>query len=83
MELNTIIGGLMKIWQWFCQLGACKKTNSVFGRLKYKGKFTDQYNNGEQSGVEAVCTRLSGNERCQCGSTMRGLHCIWSYYRMN
>ncbi|WP_021171260.1 hypothetical protein SOV_35410 [Sporomusa ovata DSM 2662] len=72
----------MKIWRWFCSLGAYKKTNLFFGRVKYKGKFTDQYSR-ERSGVESVCTRLNGNAGCQCGSTMRGLHCIWSYYRMN
>lgn len=71
----------MKVWQWFCQLGVGKKTDLTFGRVKYKEITAVPYNTGKH-GVEGVCTRLNGNEGCQCGSTMRGLHCIWSYYRM-
>jgi hypothetical protein len=72
----------MKIWQWFCQLGAYKKTDVTFGRVRYKETIAIPSNTGE-CGVEGVCTRLSGNGGCQCGSTMRGMHCIWSYYRMS
>ncbi|WP_094605716.1 hypothetical protein SPSIL_006490 [Sporomusa silvacetica DSM 10669] len=59
-----------------------KKADLVFGRVRYKENIAAPCKTGP-SGVESVCTRLSGNAGCQCGSTMRGLHCIWSYYRMN
>ncbi|HWR37889.1 MAG TPA: hypothetical protein VN611_00185 [Patescibacteria group bacterium] len=62
----------MKIWQWFCRLGTpASSPQPIFWRHSRPQ---------QASGVE-VCTRLCGQQGCRCGGTMRGLHCIWSYYR--
>ena len=64
----------MKIWQWFCQLCAPAPTKQNEGWQEHtleKNTISD---------VE-ICTRLCGNTGCRCGGTIRGLHCIWSYYR--
>ena len=65
----------MQLWQWFCNLGRKKaKQEVVFWRKRQRGKIEPV------SGVE-VCTRICGQAGCQCGGTMRGLYCVWSYYR--
>lgn len=71
----------MKIWKWFCKLDdkksgyKLKNTQPVFVPKQVSEKLS-------QSGVDMVCSRVCGNEGCHCGSTVRGLHCVWSYYRM-
>ncbi|XER08044.1 hypothetical protein SRRS_36380 [Sporomusa rhizae] len=65
----------MRLWKWFCRLG-----------VKVSAPETSFWRNRQRevkpaiSGVE-VCTRLCGQAGCRCGGTIRGLHCIWSYYR--
>lgn len=65
----------MRLWQWFCNLGVrAVSPEAVFWRKRQKGK-------SEQIlGVE-ICTRMCGQNGCRCGGTMRGLYCVWSYYR--
>jgi hypothetical protein len=36
-----------------------------------------------RSGVDTVCSRICGHKNCQCGGTLKGLHCVWSYYRLD
>ena len=65
----------MRLWKWFCKLGIKEQEREVvFWRPREKGR------QELVSGVE-VCTRLCGSAGCRCGATMRGLHCVWSYYR--
>lgn len=65
----------MQFWNWFCNLGMREaKQEVVFWRKRQKG------NREPISGIE-VCTRLCGQAGCRCGGTMRGLYCVWSYYR--
>ena len=71
----------LKLWQWFCKLGDKKssyKVNTVQPNFVPK-----QVAEGvSQSGVDMICSRVCGHDGCQCGSTIRGLHCVWSYYRL-
>ncbi|VBB05199.1 Hypothetical protein LUCI_0406 [Lucifera butyrica] len=71
----------MKIWDWFCRLGTKdeKEMNSEFWRRK-RVQTSGSANTEAADGTEMFCTRMCGG-RCQCGSTVRGIHCIWSYYR--
>ena len=71
----------LKIWQWFCKLGDNKKGHTV-QILQPTFVPTQVSEQVSQSGVDMVCSRICGHEGCQCGSTVRGLHCIWSYYRL-
>lgn len=71
----------MKLWRWFCRIGE--------GRVGYKKGFGQSAVPAVQvsehisrSGVD-ICSRICGHERCQCGGTMKGLYCVWSYYRMD
>ncbi|MDF2570571.1 MAG: hypothetical protein K0R55_2175 [Sporomusa sp.] len=65
----------MGLWKWFCELETKKPEQEVsFWRVRRKGV------QEPVSGVE-VCTRLCGSAGCRCGGTMRGLYCVWSYYR--
>ena len=71
----------LKLWHWFCRLGEQQVGYT------YKGNHPSVPSKGvsefvSQSGVDMVCSRVCGNGGCQCGSTVRGLHCIWSYYRL-
>jgi hypothetical protein len=64
------------VWRWFCGLG---KQKVLCG--KKRGEIKPVSKELSQSGAD-VCTRLCGHDGCRCGGTMRGLYCIWSYYRM-
>ncbi|MCE5287460.1 MAG: hypothetical protein LLG02_16675 [Pelosinus sp.] len=64
----------MNVWQWFCRLGRTASAKDfVFWQEHAPPKSTP-------SGAE-ICTRMCGHSGCRCGGTMRGLYCIWSYYR--
>lgn len=66
----------MSLWQRFCTLGKKTPVKEIsFWRERKKGGKAEPV-----SGVE-ICTRLCGQAGCRCGGTMRGLHCVWSYYR--
>lgn len=83
LQRNSKGQGLMgmNIWQWFCQLGTHNFNN---GWLPFEARQTG-YRAGspdDKTGVTSVCTRLCGYPGCRCGSTIRGLHCIWSHYRL-
>lgn len=70
----------MKLWRWFCKLGTQPNQQGV-GRqpLIVTKQVSAEIS---QSGVDMVCSRICGQDGCRCGSTVRGLHCIWSYYRV-
>lgn len=63
----------MKIWRWFCQLGTAPAKQKHLKQIQRQKKTSP-------SGTE-ICTRVCGQNTCRCGGTMRGLYCIWSYYR--
>ena len=71
----------LKLWHWFCKLGDGRP--SLRGQVRrpiiVKKQVSDEVS---ESGVDMVCSRICGQEGCRCGSTVRGLHCIWSYYRL-
>jgi len=71
----------LKLWQWFCKLGDKKSGYKVQAE---QPSFVPMQVSEEvrQSGVDMTCSRVCGHEGCRCGSTVRGLHCVWSYYRM-
>lgn len=70
-------------WNWFCGLGQnngpVRRNIRSFWRVRKQD--AQAAHALKDSGVDAVCSRFCGSESCQCGSTVRGLHCIWSYYR--
>lgn len=76
---ERVIG--LKLWHWFCKLG-----NNGLGRrggIRQPIIVAKQVSaKVSQSGVDMVCSRICGHDGCRCGSTARGLHCIWSYYRL-
>jgi len=71
----------LKIWQWFCKLGDKQRGHIV--NAKHPVLADRQVSERvSQSGVDVTCSRVCGNDGCRCGSTIRGLHCVWSYYRL-
>jgi len=71
----------LKLWRWFCKLGDEKSDCKL--KTGHPGFMTMQVSEGvRQSGVDMACSRVCGHEGCQCGGTVRGLHCVWSYYRL-
>lgn len=34
----------------------------------------------EITGLTSYCSRLAGENICQCGSNLKGRYCLWSYY---
>jgi hypothetical protein len=71
----------LKLWHCFCKLGDQKVGRK--GKIGQPNVPIRQVSEQvSRSGVDAVCSRVCGNEGCQCGSTLRGLHCVWSYYRL-
>lgn len=71
----------MKLWQWFCRLGT-DKLPQVPQPLTVKDRPMTVADRISHSGVDMVCTRICGSGGCRCGSTVRGLYCVWSYYRV-
>ncbi len=69
----------MKLWAWFCRLGTALENKPVPFLPAKRQPIAVQ---PTPSGVDIVCTRLCGQSGCRCGSTIRGLHCIWSHYRI-
>lgn len=71
----------LKLWHWFCKLGDQKAGHKgKAGQPQVPIKQTSE--RVSRSGVDTVCSRVCGHGGCQCGSTVRGLHCVWSYYRL-
>jgi len=71
----------LKFWRWFCKLGAEKSGYQL--KAGQPSFVPMEVSAGVSlSGVDMVCSRVCGHEGCQCGSTVRGLHCVWSYYRL-
>ena len=64
----------MKIWHWFCQLCTKAPAKQVTFLNERKQK------SATVTGTE-ICSRVCGHSGCHCGGSMRGLYCIWSYYR--
>ena len=71
----------LKFWHWFCKLGT-EKNNGQFTTGQPSFVPMKVSAGVSQSGVDMVCSRVCGQNGCQCGSTARGLHCVWSYYRL-
>ncbi len=72
----------LKLWHWFCKIGEQKVGYKVkAGQTVLPAKQISE--RVSRSGVDTVCSRICGHENCQCGGTMRGLHCVWSYYRLD
>lgn len=69
----------MRIWQWFCNIGMPKTLPLYLYRKGLPAPMP--HDRFSEQGVD-ICTRLCGHSGCQCGSTQRGLHCIWSHYRL-
>lgn len=70
----------MKLWTWFCRLGAAADHEVLhFFPAKPPAQASPP---AVISGSETACTRLCGQSGCRCGGTIRGLHCVWSHYRM-
>lgn len=71
----------LKLWHWFCKLGGTEGIQQ--GGSQQPNVVTKQVSQEvSQSGVDMVCSRICGQDGCRCGSTVRGLYCIWSYYRL-
>ena len=71
----------MKLWIWFCQLG----TEEGNQPLPFFPVNQSTHVLPPATGIsttETACTRLCGQNGCRCGGTIRGLHCVWSHYRM-
>lgn len=66
----------MRIWRWFCALGKKQET------VKRKAAAGQDKSQRDQLPESEICSRLCGANGCRCGGTMRGLYCLWSYYRM-
>lgn len=66
----------MKLWKWFCKIGASGATSKRPSFLPTAGERKDL------EGAATMCTRVCGSTGCRCGGTMRGLYCVWSYYRV-
>ncbi|HMM20969.1 MAG TPA: hypothetical protein PKA10_09520 [Selenomonadales bacterium] len=64
----------MKLWKWFCKIG-----NS--GKVSRRPAFLPSEGKRDPDGAATMCTRVCGSNGCRCGGTMRGLYCVWSYYR--
>jgi hypothetical protein len=74
-------GMALKLWHWFCKIGEAKAGYKAKGdQTALPAKSVSE--RVRQSEVDTVCSRVCGHENCQCGGTMRGLHCVWSYYRL-
>jgi len=71
----------LKLWRWFCKIGEERVGYKVKGQTALPAKQVSE--RVSQSGVDMVCSRICGHESCQCGGTIRGLHCVWSYYRLD
>ena len=72
----------MKLWQWFCKLGD-KRTGYKIKKGRALQPVKEVSERVSKSGVDTVCSRVCGHENCQCGGTLKGLHCVWSYYRLD
>lgn len=71
----------LKLWDWFCKIGEPRVECS--GKAGETALPTKQVSEQvSRSGVDTMCSRICGHESCQCGGTIRGLHCVWSYYRL-
>ena len=71
----------LNLWHWFCKLGDKKISyKSKTGQPSFVPMQVSE--SVSESGVDMICSRVCGHEGCRCGSTMRGLHCVWSYYRI-
>lgn len=71
----------MKLWRWFCNLGSKQRSwrDEAVHPVFVPKQASEEVS---QSGVDMVCTRVCSQGGCQCGSSVRGLHCVWSYYRI-
>ncbi|WP_378955661.1 hypothetical protein [Pelosinus sp. sgz500959] len=71
----------LKLWKWFCKLDDKKNSYRIkTGQPTFVPKQVSE--RVAQSGVDMTCSRICGHDGCRCGSTVRGLHCVWSYYRL-
>ena len=70
----------MKLWTWFCHLGTESDNPSLQFFPVKQTTYTPPA--AAVSKEQAACTRLCGQSDCRCGGTIRGLHCVWSHYRM-
>lgn len=71
----------LKLWNWFCKIGENKVGYKVKAGPSLPVKQVSE--RVSRSGVDTVCSRICGHENCQCGGTIKGLHCVWSYYRLD
>lgn len=72
----------MKLWKWFCSLGR-NRINTGIPFLPQRRKVVAKPQQAPDLDGAEICTRLCGEGGgCRCGSTVRGMYCIWSYYRV-